>query len=55
MAQDEKIQEKTFSSLNAEEVPKQLIPAAYFCTSHLKYKKKKPESDHKCQEFEQEL
>lgn len=54
MAQDEKIQEKTFFSLNAEEVPKQLIPAAYFCTSHLKYKKK-PESDHKCQEFEREL
>lgn len=34
--EDEKIQEKTFSNLDAEEVPKQLIPAAYFCTSHLK-------------------
>lgn len=54
MEQDEKIQEKTFSNLDAEEVPKQLIPAAYFCTSHLK-QKKTPESDHKCQEFEREL
>lgn len=35
MEQD-KIQENTFSNLAAEEVPKQLIPAAYFCTSHLK-------------------
>lgn len=34
--EDEKIQEKTFSNLDAKEVPKQLIPAAYFCTSHLK-------------------
>lgn len=25
-----------FSNMAAEEVPKQLIPAAYFCTSHLK-------------------
>lgn len=54
MEKDEKIQEKAFPSLDAEEVPKQLIPAAYFCTSHLQ-QKKKPESDHKCQEFEGEL
>lgn len=39
---------------DAEEVPKQLIPAAYFCTSHLK-QKKNPEVDHECQEFEREL
>lgn len=36
MEQDEKIQEKTFSNLDAEEVLKQLILAAYFFTSHLK-------------------
>lgn len=36
MEQDKKIQEKTSSNLGAEEVPKQLIPAAYFCASHLK-------------------
>lgn len=36
MEQDEEIQEKTFSNLCAEEVSKQLIPAAYFFTSHLK-------------------
>lgn len=36
MEKDEKIQGKTFASLDADEVTKQLIPAAYFCTSHLK-------------------